>query len=89
MANSRSSLKRDRQNKVRRARNRVVRSKTSTFTNRFKRALDAQDLDVAEQTFAKATVELDRAASKGVIPKKRASRRISRMAQRLNELRAL
>jgi small subunit ribosomal protein S20 len=86
VANSKSALKRVRQNKVRRERNRVVRSRTRTIERKFNEAVEAGDKAVAEETFKAAATALDRAASKGVIPKKRASRKIGRMAKRLDAI---
>lgn len=86
MANSKSALKRDKQNKIRRERNRVVRTKTRTMEKKFDVALTEGDAAQAAEAFEKAKIALDRAASKGIIPSSRASRKIGRMAKRLNKI---
>lgn len=86
MANSKSALKRDRQNKIRRERNRVIRTKTRTMEKKFDAAVETGEAEAAEEAFENAKKALDRAASKGIIPSKRASRKIGRMAKRLNKV---
>ncbi len=83
MANSKSALKRVRQNETRRVRNRVVRSSIRTYTNQFDKAVEAGSKEDASAAYEKIVSILDRAASKGVIPKTRASRKKGRMAARL------
>ena len=46
----------------------------------------AKDKAAAKEALATATVALDRAASKGVLPKKTASRHISRLAAQVHQL---
>lgn len=86
MANSKSALKRVRQNKKARERNKVVRSRIRTFTNQFDSAVEEGDADAATEAYREAVAVLDRAARKDVIPKERADRKKSRMAKRLNAL---
>ncbi|MFU8806985.1 MAG: 30S ribosomal protein S20 [Bradymonadaceae bacterium] len=88
VANSKSAAKRMRQTIIRRDRNRMVRSRLRTCTSHFERAVASGDVAQAEEQFRSAEAALDRAASKGVIPKSRASRKTSRMAQSLEKLRA-
>ena len=86
MANHKSAKKRARQAVKRRDRNRNEKSRTKSAVKGFRTALAAGD---AEQTdSALRTVEgvLRRAASKGVIHKKNASRRISRLTKARNQL---
>jgi small subunit ribosomal protein S20 len=87
VANSKSAEKRMRQNIIRRDRNRKVRSRLRTFLNRFDQALAAGDVAQAEERFRLAESELNRAATKGVIPSARAARKTSRMALGLDKLR--
>lgn len=86
MANSQSALKRVRQNEKRRVANREVRSEVRTYTNKFSKAADAGEKAAAEEAYRTAVSILDRAASKGVIPKERASRKKGRMAAQLAKL---
>jgi small subunit ribosomal protein S20 len=79
MANTKQSAKRAKQENKRNVRNTKVRSKTKTAV---KTAIDAvKSLDVAQvkDAYAKAIKTLSKAASKGVIPKGRAARKISRL----------
>lgn len=80
-----SAEKRMRQNPKRRVRNKAVRSRLTTVTRQFDELMDSGDLDAAEALMPKVESEYDRAASKGVIPKKRASRKISRLKKRLHQ----
>lgn len=86
MANSKSALKRVRQNEKRRVRHRKVKSSLRTYANRFDAAVEAGKSDEATEAYREITALLDRAASKGVIPKARADRKKGRMAKRLDAI---
>ena len=77
MANIKSAIKRNRQNEVRRLRNRSVRSEMRTLVK------TAQDTCTAEDTTA-AIKKIDRAVSKGIIHANKASREKSRLQKNLN-----
>jgi len=84
MANIRSQIKRNRQTVKRHARNQAVRSELKT---RFKSTTDAAaggDAAATEQAFRAAQKRIDTAVSKGIVHKRTASRRKSRLARRLN-----
>ncbi len=83
MATHKSAVKRARQNVRRRDRNRHVRSGMHTVVKQFRQALEASDPEVAEK-LRLAERAIRKAASKGVIPKRRASRKVSRLARSLN-----
>lgn len=88
MANTRQSAKRARQAEKRQARNQLVKSQTKTAVRRLMDAVTKGDTlqnDAAKVTtaYTKAISSLDAAASKGVIPKKRASRKIARLTRLL------
>ena len=83
MANSKSALKRVRQNEKRREAHRKVRSVIRTYTNKFDAAIEAGKADDAQAAYREVSSVLDRAAAKGVIPRTRASRKKGRMATRL------
>lgn len=55
-----------------------------TLVKRFRAAIDAKDAGLATTSFAAAERSIRRAATKGIIPKQRASRHISRLAKALN-----
>lgn len=88
LANLASSKKRNRQNATRRARNRVHLTRSRSFIKKAEEALTAGEYEAAEAAVLKATSELDHAASKGVVHKKNAARRKSRLMKRLNALRS-
>jgi len=78
VANIKSQIKRNRQNEVRRLRNRKLRSELNTRT---KSAVDAaaDGSDDAPATLRDAISRIDKAAQKGVLPKRTAARRKSRL----------
>lgn len=84
MANHKSALKRIRQSEQRRKRNQHIRTRMRTMVKQCRDAFEAGDATRANDAFAVAEREIRRAASKGVIPKQRADRSISRLARRLN-----
>ena len=63
-------------------------SKTSVRSEikRFRASIEAGDATAAAETFASAERAIRRAASKGVIPRQRADRKVSRLAKALNGL---
>ncbi|MGH7215061.1 MAG: 30S ribosomal protein S20 [Tepidisphaeraceae bacterium] len=83
MANIKSQIKRNRQNEVRRQRNKSVRSALRTRVKTFEEAVASGDKDAALQTYRAAARALDKAASKGVIHKNKAATKKSRLARRL------
>ena len=86
MANHKSAIKRIRQTRKRRQRNRHVKGGMRTVVKSFRDALETGDRDAATERFRQAERALRRAASKGVIPKARADRSVSRLAKKLNAL---
>ncbi len=85
MANTPSSKKRARQNEKRRVHNQSIRNRAKTFVKRARQAIDAGDLEEAEERVRIAASELDRAASKGVIHQNNAARRKSRLMKKLHK----
>ncbi len=84
MPTHKSAEKRVRQNAKRKVRNKSIRSRLTTYTREFTDLLEEGDVDGAAEKIRKVEAEYDRAASKGVVPKKRASRKISRLKKRLH-----
>jgi small subunit ribosomal protein S20 len=83
VANIKSAKKRNRQNIIRRARNRVVRTR---MRNAVKEALSAiESGSNQEESLKKAHSVFDRAASKGIIHRNTASRKAARLARRMNQ----
>ncbi|HEX4212763.1 MAG TPA: 30S ribosomal protein S20 [Candidatus Dormibacteraeota bacterium] len=82
MANTTAAKKAMRQDAVRAARNRSLRSSVKTKITKFRRAAAAGE-EIGELATT-AIAALDRAASKGVLHPRNAARRKSRLAKRLN-----
>ena len=87
MANHKSAIKRIRQSDKRRAYNRIWRSRARTFVKKARTAIGkGQDVSAAAAATIAAVRELDKAATKGVIHKRNAARRKSRLMRQLNAL---
>lgn len=86
MANTSSAKKATRKIARRAAVNKTRRSRVRTYVRKVEEALAAGDKTAAEAAFQIAQPELMRAATKGVIHKNTASRKVSRLAQRLKTL---
>ncbi|MEX0711974.1 MAG: 30S ribosomal protein S20 [Pirellulales bacterium] len=83
MPNTTSAKKRLRQNVVRRARNRSVRSSLKTAVRKVRETLAAGDLTEAEADFRQAVKKLDQAAAGRVIHRNAAARVKSRLSAAL------
>jgi small subunit ribosomal protein S20 len=79
MANKRQSGKRANQALVRQTRNNTVKTATKTAVKKAIEAVQAKDMNKAKEAYMMAVKALSKAASKGTIPKSRASRKISRL----------
>ncbi len=79
MANTKTATKRARQAIRRNARNQVTRSKAKTSLRGAIEAIQGKDAAKAQAALNNAIKTLSKAASKGAIPKGRASRKISRL----------
>ncbi len=88
MANHKSALKRIRQNAKRRIYNRTYRSRARTFVKKARLAISSGDLEAAREATRLAVKDLDMAASRGVIHKRNAARRKSRLMRQLAKLEA-
>ncbi len=84
MAYHKSALKRIRQSERRRKRNQHIRTQMRTMVKRCREAFDSGDAALAADAFKVAEREIRRAVTKGVIPRQRADRSISRLAKRLD-----
>lgn len=86
MANSKQAEKRIRQIKTRTARNRDRVSRIRTFVRKAEEAIASGDKSAAEAAFKAAMPEMQRGVTKGVLHKKTASRKISRLAAAVKAL---
>ncbi|MFQ3622849.1 MAG: 30S ribosomal protein S20 [Acetobacteraceae bacterium] len=83
MANTASAKKRIRQTEKRTARNRAGRSRLRTFTKKVEEAMASGSEDQARAALRALTPELMRAASKGLIHRNAAARKLSRLSKRV------
>jgi len=88
VAHSLSAKKRIRQNLTRRLRNRSRKHMLKTLTKKFLASVQAGDAAQAETQFRTCCRMFDRVASKGTIHKRTAARHKSRLAAKLNGLKA-
>jgi small subunit ribosomal protein S20 len=86
MANSPSSKKRALQAERRAEINKARRSRMRTFIRRVEEAIATGDQTAAAEALKAAQPEIMRNVSKGVVHKNTASRKISRLAGRVNAL---
>jgi small subunit ribosomal protein S20 len=86
LATHKSAEKRDRQNKSRRARNIAAKSALRTKVKTVDTAVEDKKKADAAAALKTAAPSLAKAASKGIIHKKNASRKISRLTKKVNAL---
>lgn len=66
-------------------RNKPINSSVKTAITKARKLILQKDFDAAQEAVKKASVALDRAAQKGVIHRKNAARRKSRLVKQLND----
>jgi small subunit ribosomal protein S20 len=81
MANIKSQIKRNRQNEKRGERNKTVRTALKTSTKKVRTAVAAGDADEAMARQLETARALDKAVAKGIVHKRTAARRKSRLAK--------
>jgi len=86
MANHKSAIKRDKQSKVRRMRNRMNKSKMKTAIRSVEEALVAGSEEKAQEALKTAVPIIQKTVSRGTIHSKTASRKISRLTKRVNRM---
>ena len=86
MANHKSALKRARQSKVRRLRNMGFKTRVKNAVKDVRTAVAENQGEKARENFIKAVSIIQKTASKGIIHKKKASRKVSRLARQVNKL---
>ena len=86
MAYHKSAKKRIRQIKFRTEVNRARLSRVRTFVKKVETAIASGDKEQAAAAFRDAEPELMRGASKGVVHRNTASRRLSRLSARINAM---
>ncbi len=88
MANHRQAEKRNRQRVKKQDHNRHSRTTMRTLVKRVKAAIAEKNPEKAQEALNTAVPQLDRCAGKVVMPKKRASRTISRLTKAVNALKS-
>ncbi len=86
MANHKSAVKRNKQNAVRRARNTHIRSTMRNLVKQVREAVTAGEKDAARDALKKVIPYIDKTATKGVIHKATASRKIARLTKLVGTL---
>ena len=86
MANHKSALKRNKQNDTRNARNTHIRSTMRNLVKSLREAAAAGEKEVAQAALVKVIPYIDKTATKGVIHKATASRKISRLTKLVNSI---
>lgn len=86
MANTLQAKKRVRRNAKREDINKARRSRIRTYVKKVELAVEAENADEAKVALKKAQPELMRGVTKGVLHKKTASRKVSRLAKRVKAL---
>ncbi|MHB8810667.1 MAG: 30S ribosomal protein S20 [Desulfobulbaceae bacterium] len=89
MANHKSALKRDKQSKVRRLRNRVNKTQLKGAVNKVDEAIAAGSEQQVREALQQAASIIQKTAAKGTIHKRTASRKVSRLAKRVNRMQPL
>ena len=88
MANIKSAQKRIKITMTKTLRNRMIKSALKTTIKKFETSLLNGKAEESKSSFVSVVKALDMAASKGVIHKNLASRKKSRLANKLNKLSA-
>ena len=86
MANIKSQIKRNRQNKKRRDLNRVFRGRARTALRKANAAIESGVKDEAQEKTLIAIIALDKAAAKRIFHKNKVARQKSRLMHRLNTM---
>lgn len=88
MAHTLSAQKRIRQTEKRRMRNRIYKSRMKTGIKNYLKTIEGGDVAAAEAQLTAIIKLIDKTATKGTIHKNEASRRVSRLTMKLNDLKA-
>jgi len=88
VANIKSQIKRNRKNPARESRNKAVTTALKTYAKKV-RTVATSDPEAARSELSRASREIDRAVSKGVVHKRTAARRKSRLARAANAARTV
>ncbi|RJP43658.1 MAG: 30S ribosomal protein S20 [Desulfobacteraceae bacterium] len=85
MANHASAIKRNLQSQKRRLRNRVIKTRVKSVVKQVRAAGQAGEAASLTEDLRIAQSVIDKAAKKGVLHKRTAARKISRLARRVGQ----
>lgn len=88
MANHKSALKRARQNQVRRLRNRTAKTRIKNIVKEVRLAVDETSQATAVDKLNAAKSVIAKTAKRGIIHKRTAARKISRLSRHINTISA-
>ena len=88
MAIHKSVIKRQKQSEKKHEINKSVKSMLKTLAKKVEQAVEAKNADVAKDAMVKAMKAYDTAASRGILHKSTASRKISRLSTRVHKISA-
>jgi len=88
VANHKDAIKRARQSSERRLRNRGYRTRMRNQIKKLRSAIEAGDVDTAKALLPDTVSIIQRVSQKGVIHKRNASRRVSRLTHAVNGMSA-
>ncbi|GLI36235.1 30S ribosomal protein S20 [Desulforhabdus amnigena] len=86
MANHKSAIKRAKQNEARRLRNRMRKTRMKNVIKEVQEAISSNSPEVIVERLREAISTIDKTASKGVIHKNNAARKISRLTRKINAI---
>ncbi|OQY46706.1 MAG: 30S ribosomal protein S20 [Desulfobacteraceae bacterium 4572_87] len=86
MANHKSALKRAKQNEIQRIQNKGYRTRVKNAVKDVRTAIAENAHTQAKETLVKAVSIIQKSASKGVIHKNQAARKVSRLTLQVNKL---
>ncbi len=86
MANRKAKIKTISINAVRRSRNRAMKSILHTQAKKLDEAIEAGDVDKAKAELKVSLLRLDKSVTKGLMHKKNASRKKSRLCARVSKM---
>lgn len=86
MRKNKSAIKKAKQSEEKRLRNSHVKSTMKTYIKKVTTSIGNKENQQTEDNLKKAVSYINKAASKGVIHKKNASRKVSRLTKKANAL---
>lgn len=88
MPNIKSAVKRVSVIKKKTLRNNMIKTGYRTAVKKFENAVEEANVEEATKLYAEASKKIDQACTKGVIVKNTAARKKSRLAKKLNAIKA-